>query len=118
MTDKTYELEADVRTKLVGEMISAAADSGPQTRAIMTLVQWHEEGAQGEEPDLSGLVTWKVECAIASDLAHIYREKLPEGVYGSQYDRQFVKLKEKNARRAAARRAAKRSTLGTLLNLA
>jgi hypothetical protein len=113
---KDYEFEADERTKMVGEMISAASDSGPQTLAIMTLTQWHEDGEQGEEPDLSGLVSWKMECAISTDLAHIYRAKRPEGVYGSEYNREFIRIKRENKRRAAARAKAK-SPLARLLTL-
>lgn len=113
---KDYVFESDERTKLVGEMLSAAADSGHQTRAIMLLTQWYEDGEQGEEPDLSHLVPWKTECAISTDLHHIYRAKRPEGVFGSEYDREFIKMKRENARRAAARAKAK-SPLARMLTL-
>jgi hypothetical protein len=111
MTD--YVFESDVRVRLVGEMLTAAANSGHQTRAIMLITQWHEDGKQGEEPDLSGLVSWKMECAISTDLTHIYREKRPEGVFSSQYSREFINLKRENARRAA--RARNKSPLAKLL---
>jgi hypothetical protein len=99
-----YEIPESERKALVREMSQAAADNGQQTRAIQILVDWHEGGRQGEEPDLSGLVTWKMECAISSDLTHIYREKLPEGHFGSQYDREFIRIKRENARKAEQRR--------------
>lgn len=111
---KDYQFEADERVKMVGEMISAASDSGPQTVAIMVLTQWYEDGEQGEEPSLSGLVSWKLECAISTDLAHVYRAKRPEGVYGSEYSREFIRIKRENKRRAAARNKA-RNPLARLL---
>jgi hypothetical protein len=102
-----YEIPENERKALVREMLREAASNGHQTRAIQLLVDWHEGGKQGEEPELSGLVSWKMECAIFSDLTHIYREKLPEGVFGSQYNREFIRIKRENARKAA-RQAAKR----------
>lgn len=113
---KDYQFESIERTALVGEMLSAAADNGAQTRAIMLLAQWYENDEQGEEPDLSGLVSWRMECAISTDLKHIYRAKRPEGVFGSEYDREFIKIKRENARKAAARAKAK-GPLARLLTL-
>jgi hypothetical protein len=114
---KDYQFESHERTKLVGEMLSAAASSGPQTRAIMLLTQWYEDGEQGEEPDLSGLISWKMECAISTDLTHIYRAKRPAGVFGSEYSREFIGLKRENARRAALRQRRSQGGLEGLKSL-
>lgn len=113
---KDYQFEADERMKLVGEMLSAAANNGQQTVAIMTLAAWYDDGEHGDEPDLSDLVTWKMECAISTDLHHIYRAKRPEGVYGSEYNREFIRIKQENKERAA-RRAKAKSPLARLLTL-
>lgn len=99
-----HQLPATIRMELVVEMLTAAEGNAKQAQAINAYVSWHEADKRYPEPDVYALVSRTAEDAITSDLAHIYAGKLPEGTYGSQYERKFVSLKEANARRAAARR--------------
>lgn len=113
-----FEYDQQTRMSLVVEMLEAAGDNGHQAQAINSYVRWYEQGQSYPEPDISGLVTWKMECAITSDLAHIYREKLPEGTFGSQYGREYIRIRRENARRAAQRRKNKQqSGMGLLRSL-
>jgi hypothetical protein len=67
--------------------------------------------------DIAGL-TWKMACAISTDLKHIFREERPEGVYGSEYERTFVRLRQEARRMARIRQSRKGPDgLDTLRNL-
>jgi len=107
---KNYEFDNTARMTLVAEMLGAAKGKPKEQQAINSYVAWHQAEETYPEPDVSGLVSWSVECAIASDLGHIYRAKRPEGVFGSEYTGEYRKIKAANARKAAARRAKKNQT--------
>lgn len=97
-----YEIEKSVREEMIYQMLDIAR--GKERKAIDLYLEWCEAGQVDPEPEVSDLVSWKIECAISSDFAHLYREKLPEGVFGSQYEHGYVRIKQENARKAAKRR--------------
>lgn len=101
---KNFEHSAQVRSNLTKEMLDAAKGRTKDLRAISLYIDWHESDESGQEPDVSLLVSWKTECAISSDLSHIYRAARPEGVYGSEYSGEYRRIRHENARKAAARR--------------
>jgi len=104
------------RHDFVKEMLEAAMGNTKAARAQLLAIEdlrsWYANGKQGEEPvieDIEGL-TWKMACMISSDMAHIFREELPEGVYGSVYEREFVKARQAAKRKAEARRIVRESS--------
>lgn len=119
-----FDLSPDTRRELVDEMLSMAEGTKKSQRAqraaIQALVAWHESGKEGLEPyaeDVDG-VTWKMACAISSDLSRIFHEELPEGVYANQYERQYVRLRRDAIRLANIRQSRKKQDgLGHLRSL-
>jgi len=112
-----FDLDAETRSSFVDEMLGMADGKNKAIRgqraAIEALVAWHEGGKQGEEPyaeDVDG-VTWKMACAISSDLARIFHQALPEGTYANQYGREYVTLR-RQAIRVARNRQQNRSKSG------
>lgn len=113
---KNFEYSPAERSDFVKEMLDAAAGNTKAARAQLLAIEdlrsWYANGEQGEEPvieDIEGL-TWKMACLISSDMAHIFREELPEGTYGSVYERGFVKARQEAKAKAAARRRVRESS--------
>lgn len=106
------------RLDFVKEMLDAAAGNTKAARAqllaIETLRHWYANGEQGPEPEIDDIpgLTWAMECMISTDLRHIFREERPEGVYGSEYERSFVRARQDAARKAEARRILRNSKDG------
>lgn len=106
------------RHDFVKEMLEAAAGNTKAARAQLLAIEdlrsWYANGEQGEEPvieDIDGL-TWKMACLISSDMHHIFREVRPAGVYGSEYERGFVRARRDAKRKADAKRRARNSKDG------
>ncbi len=117
-----FDLDADTRRELVEEMLSMAQGGSRAIRgqrtAIETLVAWYEGGKQGGEPfaeDVEG-VTWKMACAISSDLARIFHEAVPEGVHINEYAREYVRLR-REAIRLSQIRQKRKNGLGHLRSM-
>lgn len=106
--------EAD-RLDFVKEMLAEAAGNTKAARAQLLAIEdlrsWYANGEQGPEPEIDDIegLSWEMACRISSDLHHIFRAERPEGVYGSEYERTFIKARRqqraKTARRQAVRNA-------------
>lgn len=114
---KNFALSDRDRHDFVKEMLAEAAGNTKAARAQLLAIEdlrsWYVNGERGEEPvieDIEGL-TWKMACLISSDMAHIFRAERPAGVYGSEYDRGFIKAR-REARRKAQARQTKRNPSG------
>lgn len=103
------------RLDFVKEMLAEAAGNTKAARAQLLAIEdlrsWYANGEQGPEPEIDEIegLSWEMACRISSDLCHIFRAERPEGVYGSEYERTFIKArrqqKAKTARRQAVRNA-------------
>lgn len=103
MAKTEYEIEQPIRDEFICQMMDVAR--GKERKAIDLYLEWHNAGEVDPEPEISDLVSWRIECAISSDFRHLYRAKLPEGTFGSQYEGEYLKIKRENARRAAVKKA-------------
>ncbi len=109
---KNYAIEQSQRMEIIVQMLEAAKGRAKEQQAINSYVAWCEAEESYPEPDVSGIVSWRIECAIATDIRHLYREERPEGVFGSEYSGEYLRIKREAARKAEARKRARDAETG------
>lgn len=99
MVKPKFEHDGQLRQELLAELGAAVRDRKPHRLYFERLRDFYadrEPGDRGEPPtgdDIPGL-TFKVAAILDSDFTHIFIAKRPEGVYGSQYERGYIRMRE------------------------
>lgn len=135
MPGADYRYTAKERADAVADITATASDKPSHTAYVEALAAYWTDAAPGDDegepiPEDLGIkgVSWPVQVALSSDFGAIHQPPRPEGAYGGEYRREYIRLRGQ-ARLAALRAARERrlnkeaeeaaaaSALGELLDL-
>lgn len=109
-----YRYADKVRADAVADITAVASDKPGHAAYVEALAAYWTDAAPGDDegepiPEDLGIkgVSWPVQVALSSDFSALYQPPRPEGIYGGEYRREYIRLRGQ-ARMTAMRSARER----------